>query len=101
MNSKKHQPVLLHEASNEMKIDTDYLIQELGPTILVDFLKILKVNDWILTYLMPWISALTVLTNLTVSSLCLGIYIKTKRTSHKPAFVFIGFLALIDVIFGM
>ena len=78
-----------------------YIEKVLGNETLNQFLTVSIVNAAILTYLEPWIATITMVTNLVVCLLCLGIYLKTKKRNHKPAFFFIGFLALIDFLLGM
>ena len=80
-----------------ISITKEYLRKVLGNETLDQFLTVSSFN----TAILPWIATIVVVTNLLVCFLCLGIYLKTKRRNHKPAFVFIGFLALIDVVIGM
>ena len=84
-----------------ISITKEYLRKVLGNQTLDQFLTVSSFNTAIVKYFLPWIAAIVVVTNLLVCFLCLGIYLKTKRRNHKPAFVFIGFLALIDVVIGM
>ena len=83
-----------------IEISREYIENTLGNDSLLQTLKILEVNDAILYYVIPWMGTITVLSNFTVIFFCVVIYLKTKRKNHKPAFVFIGFLASIDSIVG-
>ena len=84
-----------------LSISKVYIEQVLGNETFDQFQTVSDVNAAIVTYVVPWIASITVIINLAVCLLCLGIYLKTERRNHKPAFVFIGFLALIDTLLGM
>ena len=83
-----------------LSISKGYIRETIGNDSLLQILKIINVNDAILYYVIPWMGTITVLSNFTVIFFCVVIYLKTKRKNHKPAFVFIGFLASIDSIVG-
>ena len=70
------------------------------PNGLEAYLNLVDISDAILFYVIPWVATIVVVANMLVAILCAIIYLKTKKRNHKPAFVFIGFLALIDVILG-
>ena len=77
----------------KISLSKEYIQDILGDDTLDTFVNVFNVNDAIVAYIIPWTSPLTVVTNMLVSFLSIGIYWKTKRKGHKPAFVFIGFLA--------
>ena len=83
-----------------IEISREYIENALGNDSLLQTLKIIEVNDAILYYVIPWLGTLTALSNCVVALFCVVIYLKAKRKNHKPAFVFIGFLASIDSILG-
>jgi hypothetical protein len=83
-----------------IEISREYIENTLGNESLLQTLTTLEVHDAILYYVIPWLGAITGLSNFIVVFFCLVIYLKTKRKNHKPAFVFIGFLASIDSIMG-
>ena len=84
-----------------ISINKDYIGKVIGNETFEMFITVSNVQATILTYILPWLATITVVTNIVVCVLCLGIYTKTKKKNHKPAFVFIGFLALIDFLLGM
>ena len=92
-----------HHVVPKMRISLSqkYIQNVLGENTLDTFLNVYNANAAIVSYILPWISTFTVMTNMLVSCLCIGIYWKTKRQGHKPAFVFIGFLGLFDVLLGL
>jgi len=61
---------------------------------------IIEINNAILSDVAPWMGTIAVVTNHIVVLLSIAIYMKTKKKNHKPAFVFIGFLAFIDIVIG-
>ena len=81
-------------------ISKDFIQQTIGQDSLSWILLMIRMNDAILHYVMPWLGAIVDVTNLIVVFFCIVIYLNTKKTNHKPAFVFIGLLAVIDSIFG-
>ena len=83
-----------------IEISREFIENTLGNGSLLQTLTLLEVNDAVLYYVIPWLGTLTALLNFVVAFFCLVIYLKTKRKNHKPAFVFIGFLASIDIILG-
>ena len=84
----------------EVKIDQEYIAMVVGDDNLQAYLHLVDISDAILFYVIPWVATIVTMANMLVALLCSIIYLKTKKKNHKPAFVFIGFLALIDVIFG-
>merc|ERR1719312_1481291 len=59
-------------------------------------LNLVSIQKWALTYWVPWACLVAGVLNTMVFILCMIIYMKTKRTNHKPAFVFIAFIAMWD-----
>ena len=57
-------------------------------------------QHFIVTFIIPWVALITFITNMVVCVLCAIIYSKTKKQNHKPAFFFIGCLALFDMLSG-
>ena len=51
-------------------------------------------------YLQPPAGLITLVLNFVVFLLCFVIYSKTKKKNHKPAFLYIGFLAFFDMVIG-
>ena len=84
----------------ELTIDRAYVAKVVGNQRLEKYLTIVDISDSIFFYLIPWVATITIITNMLVTILCAIIYLKTKKKNHKPAFVFIGFVALMDVILG-
>ena len=84
----------------EISISKGYIEKTIGNYSLMRILQILEVNNASLHYVIPWLGIIIVLSNFLVVFFCAVIYLKTKRKNHKPAFVFIGFLAIIDIILG-
>ena len=83
-----------------MNITKNYIEQVICQDSLSQLLSIVSINDTIEMYLVPWIAAITWVSNMMVAILCAIIYLKTKKKSHKPAFVYIGFVAIIDMQLG-
>ena len=83
-----------------MNITEEYIEEVIGLYGMSQLRVTININNSIKKYLVPWVATITVGTNLMVAILCAMIYLKTKRKSHKPAFVFIGFLAILDVLLG-
>ena len=83
-----------------IKISREFIENTLGNDSLLQTLATLEVNDAIVYYVIPWLGTLTALLNFVVVFFCVVIYLKTKRKNHKPAFVFIGFLASMDSLLG-
>jgi hypothetical protein len=83
-----------------ISISKEYIQKAIGNDSLLQILRIIEMNDALLNYVIPWLGTITILSNFTVIFLCVVIYLKTKRKNHKPAFVFIGFLASIDSLVG-
>ena len=80
-------------------INKDFLKESVGQDSMLQVLMIIEIIT-ILSYVIPWMGIIVVLTNLIVLVLSIAIYMKTKKKNHKPAFVFIGFLAAIDNVIG-
>merc|ERR1719312_2468381 len=53
-----------------------------------------------LRYIQPPGGIITLVLNFVVFILCFVIYSNTKKKNHKPAFLYIGFLAFFDMIIG-
>ena len=81
-------------------INKDFLQESVGQDSLFQVHMIIEINNAILSYVAPWLGTITVVTNHIVVLLSIAIYMKTKKKNHKPAFVFIGFLAFIDIVIG-
>ena len=79
-------------------IDMEYVEGVIGGESFEQFLIIVSINYTILKYFIPWVATITVVINMMVAILCSIIYLKTKRRCHEPTFVFIGFLAIFDVL---
>ena len=88
----------MDDFSQEVKIDMAYIANVVGNDNLKEYLNQVEISDAILFYVIPWVATIAVVANILVALPCGIIYLKTKKKNHKPAFVFIGFLALIDVI---
>ena len=82
-------------------MDTEIIKDMVGEEEFESFKTVSYVNDVLYIYLMPVLSILVMIINLVVFLLCLGIYSRIRRKTNKPAFVFIGWLALMDTIIGM
>ena len=82
-------------------MDTDNIKHMVGEEEFESFKTVSYVNDVLFIYLLPVLSIIVLITNLVVFLLCLGIYSRIRRKTNKPAFVFIGWLALMDTIIGM
>ena len=83
-----------------MNLTTDFLIATLGNYSFQQLKTLKYIQSFLLTNIQPWIATTRALLNLVVVVLCLIMYLQTKRTNHKPAFVFIGALAVIDMVVG-
>ena len=81
-------------------IDIRYLEDVVGTEMLNHFLIIANTNKYVLWYIIPWLATIIVVMNMVVAVLSAITYIRTERENHKPAFVFIGTLALADVLLG-
>ena len=81
-------------------INVKYVEDIIGAESLNQLLTIITINKYVLWYIVPWLSTIVVVMNMLVVILCSLIYVKTGRNNHKPAFVFIGTLALADVLLG-
>ena len=81
-------------------ISNDFIRETIGHDPLSRLLLMIRINEAILRYVTPWMGTMVEVTNLMVVFFCILIYLKTKKTNHKPAFVFIGFLAAIDFTIG-
>ena len=84
--------------SQEVKIDKTYIAEVVGGDNLNAYLNLVDISDIITFNVVPWFATIAVFANIMVALPCGIIYLKTKKKNHKPAFVFIGFLALIDII---
>ena len=89
---------MMDDCSQEVKIDKAFIANVVGDDNLQAYLNLAELSDAILFYVIPWVASIAVVANILVALPCGIIYLKTKKKNHKPAFVFIGFLALIDVI---
>ena len=65
------------------------------------FLRIVSLSTALQKYLVPWLAGMIVMVNTMVCIMYCGIYVKTTRKNHKPAFLFIFFLNFVDVLLGM
>ena len=83
-----------------MNITMEYIEDIVGEDALNHFLRIITMNKFVLWNIVPWLGTIIVVMNMVVVLLSATIYIKTERENHKPAFVFIGTLALADVFLG-
>ena len=81
-------------------INVKYVEDIIGAESLNQLLTIITINKYVLWYIVPWLSTIVVVMNMLVVILCSLICVKTGRNNHKPAFVFIGTLALADVLLG-
>ena len=82
-------------------MDTDNIKHMVGEEEFESFKTVSYVNDVLFIYLLPVLSIIVLITNLVVFLLCLSIYFRIRRKANKPAFVFIGWLALMDTIIRM
>ena len=78
----------------------EFIFAAAGNTSVEHLLNLRNVQNFYLTYLMPWIGSIIFITNMVVAVLCAIIYSKTKKKNHKPAFVFIGVLSFFDMLVG-
>ena len=82
-------------------MDTENIKDIVGEEEFESFKNVSYANEVLFIYLRPVLSIIVMMTNLAVFLLCLGIYSRNRRkTTNKPAFVFIGWLALMDTITG-
>ena len=81
-------------------ISKDFLQETVGQDSLFQLLMIIDIITILSNNVIPWIGLIAVVTNFIVFVLSIAIYMKTKKKNHKPAFVFIGFLAAIDNVIG-
>ena len=84
-----------------ISINKQFITEVLGHSVLDTFLTISYVSEKLLKYPLPFLATIVIVINLVVCSLCLAIYTKTRKQNHKPPFVFIGFLAFMDLLIGM
>ena len=82
-------------------ITNEFLKEVFGDDEMSRFVMIVNISTLVQEYVIPWMAIITVITNIVVCLICCGIYTKTKRRNHKPAFLFILFLNLVDVLHGM
>ena len=87
--------------SMDFKLTKNFIEKTVGKVTLKFYLDVRDIKENVLTYIVPWLAIIAVIMNLIVFILCLIIYWKTKKVNHKPAFVFIGFLAIMDVLNGL
>eukprot|EP00092_Neocalanus_flemingeri_P003706 GFUD01003982.1.p1 GENE.GFUD01003982.1~~GFUD01003982.1.p1 ORF type:complete len:454 (+),score=45.61 GFUD01003982.1:460-1821(+) len=83
-----------------MNITNEFLFTSVGHQSAERLLHLKSAKSFIGTFIIPWVAVITIITNMVVSILSAIIYLKTKKKNHKPAFVFIGFLALFDMFEG-
>ena len=83
-----------------LTLNNQFLFSSVGNESAETLLNLITSNTVIETFIRPWMAFLTIITNMVVSVLSAIIYLKTKKKNHKPAFVFIGFLALFDMLEG-
>ena len=81
-------------------LNNEFIFAAAGNTSVEQLLNLRNVQDFYVTYLMPWIGSITFITNMSVFFLCAIIYSKTKKKNLKPAFVFIGVLSFFDMLVG-
>jgi DMSO reductase anchor subunit len=81
-------------------LNNDFIFGAAGNTSVEQLLNLRNIQNFYVTYLMPWIGSITFITNMVVAVLCAIIYSKTKKKNHKPAFVFIGVLSFFDMLVG-
>ena len=80
-------------------LDTEFIILQAKSE--VKWLKKLQYGrDIIFNFVHPWVSCVSFSLNFLVFLLCIIIYFKTKKKAHKPAFLYIGVLAMFDMIIG-
>ena len=78
-------------------IHRSYIETVLGKENLEEFLMFVAINRFVLRNIIPWVGVLIVMMNMLVVLFSMMVYIKE---THKPAFLFIGTLAAIDVLLG-
>ena len=83
-----------------LTIDRYYLETVWGEDNLEEFLIFVEINRFVFTYIIPWVGVVIVMMNMLVVLLSMMVYINTEKETHKPSFMFIGTLALIDVLLG-
>ena len=71
-----------------------------GKENLEEFLIFMEINRFVLMYIIPWAAVIIVIMNMLVLLLSVMVYINSWKEAHKPAFLFIGTLAAIDVLLG-
>ena len=81
-------------------ISKNYIQKTISNVYMSRLLTLFKINDAILWYVLPWMGSIASVANVIVLFFCMVIYMKTKKKNHKPAFVFIGFLASMDSLLG-
>ena len=81
-------------------MNNEFLFEIIGNKSVQRLLHLKSVQSSILTFVIPWVAIITVITNMLVFVLCAVIYSKTKKKNHKPAFVFIGVLSFFDMLIG-
>ena len=81
-------------------LNNDFIFAAAENTSVEHLLNLRNIQNFYVTYLIPWIGAITFITNMVVAVLCATIYSKTKKKNHKPAFVFIGVLSFFDMLVG-
>ena len=81
-------------------ISKKYIEKTIGNVYMLRLQTLFKINDAILWYVLPWMGTIASVANVIVLLFCMVIYLKTKKKNHKPAFVFIGFLAVVDHALG-
>ena len=90
--------VILFIKIMNITISKDFVRETVGDESLLQVFMIMEISNSIQNYVIPLMGPVASVSNLIVVFLCIVIYIKTQKKNHKPAFVFIGFLAAIDAV---
>jgi len=77
-----------------------FLINIVGNDSAKWLLNLDSAETYVLAYWVITFSFLAAMLNTIVLILCVIIYLKTSKTNHKPAFVFIGLLSFFDAFLG-
>lgn len=84
-----------------MNLTNKFITSIIDKRSIQNLISLKYVNGFLSTFIQPVIASVTVILNFIVMLVCLIVFFKTRRKNLKPAFVLIGALSFVDMIFGI
>ena len=92
--------VLVYHTKMNLTLNNQFIFDKIGNDRVQRLIK-MQIANAAFGYIIPWVAIMSCITNMLVSVLCAIIYTSSMKNNHKPGFVFIGVLSLIDMLVGM